>query len=249
MREGLRPGNGVVIEWFELFGGFTDPAIVPEMERDRLDYAAHPGFIRKLLVVAAPPSGGELAGGIYFLSDPDHAKAFLHWATYEHVDPTGNHFEDREYVGEGHGYVGELIGHVGANYDDWLPAAVRMQRHVLRGVGKELLAERWASQSHRALDAHTIGVSLAYDAESGSAFVISVSGRRCSGKELDRRALDHLASSNFAATLLADTGAEPAEDILFWVFTVWEGYAAGGCAPPSTWPNSPPLPHASTWKG
>lgn len=248
MTETLLPGTGVVIEWFDLYGGFTDPAIVPEMERDRLDYAAQPGFIRKLLVVAAPPAGGELGGGIYFLRDVESARTFLHWATQEHVDPDGRIFEDREYVGAGHGYVGELIGHVGAAYTAPLPAAVRVQRFVLRDSDIQFLVGRWATMSYGALQTGMLGVSLVHDAQTGSVFIISVSDKRCSSSTLGDEALTDLVVSDFAERLLANSGADLVDDILFWVFTVWENHVAGQAPLPATWPNSPPLPHPAYWK-
>lgn len=249
MGKGIAAGCGVVIEWFELFGGFEDPAIVPEMERDRLDYAAQPGFIRKLLIVGRDAAGAESAGGVYFLDDPANANKFLDWATETHVDPDGRVFSDREYVGASEGYVGELLGHVGAHYDDPVPAAMRVQRFALDGVDRETLARRWTQAEPMIGRADLLGCSLVYDADTSSAFILSISGQRSIGDALNQNALDRLATLDLAEQLLGEEGVSPQEDLLFWVFTVWEGYGEGEAAPPATWPNSPPLPHAPYWKG
>ncbi len=241
---GFSLGCGVVIEWFELFGGYTDPAIIPEMERDRLDFAAQPGFIRKLLVVGDAAGGGDLGGGIYFLRDLDKAKAFLHWATEEHRDPDGHTFEEREYVGESEGYVGELIGHYGPDYDADIAGAVRIQQFSRGTASRAELQQKWQDISGTLGSSGLLGASLVLDEDADMVFVILVSAIRSAHDSLDRRAFDELNAAGIASEAVA---TDAVEDILLWVHTVWEGYEPGTAARDAQWPNSPPLPHAPYW--
>lgn len=247
MKSNFGAGGGMVVEWFELFGGYEDPAIVPEMERDRLEYSERPGFIRKLLVVGANPAGGDYAGGVYYLDDLESAASFLHWASHVHRDPDGHLFEEREYVGESHGYVCELIGHAGSDFSVPHPGAVRIQRFGNVDLPKSELQQRWANIADTFAASELLGVSLGYHAESASVLLISVSGIRCSGPELHDAALNEVASVDVVTALLGPAAGAPDDDISLWVHTVWEGYETGTTPPDAAWPNSPPLPHADYW--
>lgn len=245
------PGTGVVLEWFGLFGGFTDPAIVPEMERDRLEYSVRPGFIRKLLVVADEAHAGtELAGGFYFFGSVGEARSFYRWSSEEHRDPDGHVFADRDYVGEGYGYVGELIGHWGGDYRDPAAAAVRMQRFALDpSVSAEALTDWWNAAVPGIAAPDHAGVSLVFDQTTCSAFLLSVTSHRSDREALDCKGLDVLQNDRIGRDLTDLAGVRRAEDIAFWVFTIWDGFAETDDAPAALFPNSPPLPAAAGWIG
>jgi hypothetical protein len=247
----LMPSTGAVIEWFDLLGEVDEDTMVPEIERDRRNCAERPGFIRKLLLLSMDDGNGQaLGGGVYLFDGQQNAESFLHWVSNEHRDYEGGKlFHELDWVGHGHGYAGTLIGHSDLAQGDAAPAAVRLQAFRLReGAGEVDLLAQWTEAQPQIEGLDLFALSIFVDAERRTAFIITV-GRRCSaGPDLDQEALDTLQAIDVADLLVGDLASEKQHDLVFWVYTIWEGRNAGDPFDPAVWPNSPPLPAPRYWQ-
>lgn len=244
MTQNLFPiaAKGLLIEWFDVLGDASDlTPVVSDIERDRADYAARPGFVRKLLpIVTDVITGASYSGGSYLFDTVGNAQVHHHWATVERkID--GVAFPDQPWLANFDGFIGEVVGAVDVGDDLSRHAAKRI---VVWKAGtrpaREVAAALWTRLLALLARQPFVSVWLGVDDSANTLGLVLVCSRPA-----DSGSHSYAAFELLRGIPLFDEGVLPPDELVvdrcMWVFTIWLP-PVHGQPTEGLWPNSPPLP-------
>ncbi len=239
-------GAGAVIEWFELLAELDEEHSVPAIEDDRAVSGEQPGFIRKLLLLSEPQADGKVLGaGVYFLTDAEAARNFLHWATEIH-NFDGLLFHELDWVGEGVGYACSILRQAAGDMQA-VPACVRVESFVVDGSAIADVVAAWDGAGDVLGSTGITARYLAFDEARSLAFVVSTTFRSAISAELNPDDIARLQEGDAVARRIGDI-AQKKDDISFRVYNIWEARDEGDPLADAVWPSSPPLPAPRYWQ-
>lgn len=228
---------------FQLPGSSIPDGIPRLIDQDRLEMAARPGMVRKLLPIRQD-RGAVYSGGCYLFDTWDNARAFSDWVCDEFA-PDGIPFMDRPVFLEASHQLWRVAGAEDFGSIDDQQQVMRFQRWSLpSAIGPDELRTKWWDGFRRS----------ALEAGLSSAWLLAGAGRRpelavvlaapADVREADRadsptlHAVERLVSPG--EHVAQSSSATKVFDRTSWIYAVWHPVKHGTGA--VQWPASPPLP-------
>lgn len=233
-------------------GAFTcDFGLPPDMpfdqvpallERDRMEMAARPGFIRKLVPLRIDPADGSLSsGGRYLFATKEDSDAYEAWVRNEFA-LDGLLFLERPYFLAPDCRSWSVIGaHDFADLET-SQVLVRAERWSVPDENqRQLLIQRWPDVRALAAARGLASIWLLYDRHDGVVSLVSVANRVVpqNPNVPDFVSLFALQFMPSVGEVFDDQEWTRTFDRTSWVLTTWLPVHSGA---PSLWPNSPPFP-------
>lgn len=245
----ISEATAVFSDAFQFPGMSINPDAPKTIERDRMEMAARPGMVRKLLPIRQDRSG-VYCGGCYLFDTWENARDFANWVENEFV-MDGKLFLDRPEFLEPTSQLWRIVAAEDFASVESQQKVMRFQRwHLLESIDPVKLREEWwPALREAAIDDGLTSAWLLvgtdeYHPQLG--IVLAADGDpeevTQSGGEGD--SLHYLESWESPGERMAKAlSGTKVFDRTSWIYMVWHPIAEGATFPTTAqWPVSPPLP-------